>query len=182
MALGVVDAKTREWTRLSTVGAFNWDFPGCPHIGGGLAIKASRGGPEIHAVVGTRKKDDAGVYHLKSADGGKTWTKPQRLGDESATHADVALSRGGKVAAVWDMTDPEANDGSLAIYVAESSDGGVNWSPSRRLSTPHLSASHPRVVSTKSGFVAFWTERGEGGDQKLAIKPLDKHATLGALH
>lgn len=181
MAIGVVDAKTHEWTRLATVGAFNWDFPGCPHIGGGLAIKASKGAPEIHAVIGTRKKGDAGVYHLKSADGGKSWSAPFRLGDDSATHADIALGKSGRLAAVWDMTDAETNDGSLAIYASQSGDDGASWSPARRISAPHMSATHPRVVATQAGFVAFWTEKNESGDLRLSVKPLDKATALGAL-
>lgn len=169
MALGVVDAKTKRWTRLATVGAFGWDFPGCPHIGGGLAIKANRGSAEMHAVVGTRKKGDAGFYYVKSADGGRSWTTPFKLGDESAAHGDIALGKDGRLAAVWDMIDAETNDGSLAIYEARSNDGGVHWTAARRLSAPKASASHPRLVASNNGFVAFWTEQSEGADARLAM-------------
>ena len=169
MALGVVDAKTKQWTRLATVGAFGWDFPGCPHIGGGLAIKSNGGSTEMHAVVGTRKKGDAGFYYVKSADGGRSWTTPFKLGDESAAHGDVALSKDGRLAAVWDMIDAETNDGSLAIYEAQSNDGGLHWTAARRLSAPKASASHPRLVTSNNGFVAFWTEQSEGADARLAI-------------
>lgn len=177
MALGVVDGKTQQWTRISTVGAFNWDFPGCPHVGGGLAIKS--GAREMHAVVGTRKKGDAGVYYLKSADAGKSWTQPHKLSDETGAHADVALGKGDRLAAVWDMTDTEANDGSLAIYAATSNDGGAHWSAARRLSQAHVTASHPRVVATKSGFLALWTEQSGPNELRLATKPMGKEMELG---
>jgi hypothetical protein len=179
MALGVVDGKTKQWTRLSTVGAFGWDFPGCPHIGGGLAIKTGGGVREMHAVVGTRKKGDAGVYYLKSADAGKSWTEPHKLSDESGAHGDVALGKGDRLAAVWDMTDADADDGSLAIYAATSNDGGAHWSAARRLSQAHVSASHPRVVATKTGFLALWTEQSAPNEQRLAMKPIGKEMELG---
>jgi hypothetical protein len=44
-----------------------------------------------------------------------------------------------------------------------------------------MSASHPRVVATQAGFVAFWTEKNESGESRLSIKPLDKTTALGAL-
>lgn len=178
MAIGVVEPKSHQWTRLATVGAFGWDFPGCPHIGGGLAIKGGKT-PEIHAVVGTRKKESAGFYHLKSADGGKSWSEPFRLGDDTAAHGDVALGRDGRLAAVWDMTDPEANDGSLGVYAASSTDDGAHWSPAKRLSQLKVTASHPRVAATKSGFLVLWTEQSGQGEQRLATKTIGKEFELG---
>ncbi|MCC3243796.1 glycoside hydrolase [Methylocystis sp. WRRC1] len=178
MAIGVVDPKSRQWTRLSTVGAFGWDFPGCPHIGGGLAIRGGKT-PEIHAVVGTRKKENAGFYHLKSADGGKSWSEPQRLGDESATHGDIAIGKEGRLAAVFDMVDPEANDGTLAIYAATSSDDGASWTEAKRLSPLKITATHPRVVATKSGFLALWTEQPAPNEQRLAMKAIGTNLELG---
>lgn len=171
MAIGVIDAKTHGWTRLATVGAFGWDFPGCPHIGGALALRGSGKSTEIHALVGTRKKGDAGVYHLKSTDGGHAWGAPARLGDESATHGDIAARRDGVLAAVWDMVDPDANDGSLATYAATSADGAV-WSTPVRLSAKGANATHPRVVATKQGFLTLWTEQGPDGVQRLDMKSI----------
>ncbi len=178
MALGVVDAKTRQWTRLGTVGAFGWDFPGCPHIGGGLALKGGKR-PEIDAVVGTRKKEDAGFYHLKSLDGGKSWSTPTRLGDDTAAHGDLALGKDGRMAAVWDMVDPEAKDGSLGVFVATSRDGGAHWTPARRLSPLRITASHPRVVPTRNGFLALWTEQPASNEQRLATKSIGRDVELG---
>lgn len=178
MAIGVIEPKTHQWTRLATVGAFGWDFPGCPHIGGGLAIKGGKR-PEIHAVVGTRKKENAGFYHLRSQDGGKSWSEPERLGDDTATHGDIALGKDGRLAAVWDMVDPEANDGSVGVFVAISSDNGAHWTPARRLSPAQIMASHPRVVPTKSGFLALWTEQPSADAQRLATKAIGKEIELG---
>jgi hypothetical protein len=177
MAIGVVEPKTHQWTRLATVGAFGWDFPGCPHIGGGLAIKSGKR-PEIHAVVGTRKKESAGFYHLKSTDGGKSWSEPRRLGDDTAAHGDLTLGKDGRLAAVWDMVDPDAGDGSLGVFASTSTDDGLHWTPAKRLSPLKITASHPRVVATKSGFLALWTEQPGPDEQRLMIAPIGKDVEL----
>lgn len=173
MAIGLIDAKSGKWARLSTVGQFEWDFAGCPHIGGGLALRENSGSTELHALIGTRKKGDAGVYYLSSADGGRAWSAPYRLGDESATHGDIAARSDGSLAAVWDMVDPELNDGTGAIYSAiyrPSPKSG--WESPTRLSTKGASASHPVVVATKNGYLAVWTETGPAGLQQMVTKRL----------
>jgi hypothetical protein len=177
MAIGVVEPKAHQWTRLSTVGAFNWDFPGCPHIGGGLALKEGEHS-EIHAVVGTRKIDAAGFYHVASADGGKNWSAPVRLGDDTAAHGDIAIGNNRHLAAVWDMVDPEAGDGTIGVFSAISSDGGVNWSPAKRVSTKRFMASHPRIVAAKNGFLALWTEQSDTDEQRLVSKSFRNSADL----
>jgi hypothetical protein len=42
--------------------------------------------------------------------------------------------------------------------VAVSADGGGAWKATRRLGSPSASASHPRVLATKAGFLVVWTE------------------------
>ncbi|MFM9154379.1 MAG: hypothetical protein ACKOPC_12430, partial [Methylocystis sp.] len=140
-----------------------------PHIGGSLAFRSKGNSQEIHAVVGTRKKEDAGVYHLRSVDRGKNWDAPTKLGDESATHADLAVNKNASLAAVWDMIDPEAKDGSLAIYVAISPTG-IKWAEPIRLSAKGFSASHPRIIPTSLGFLALWTEQSSDGVFHLQMK------------
>ncbi len=115
--------------------------------------------PEIHAVVVTRKKEAAGVYHLVSLDVGKKWSEPVRLGDDTATHGDIALWNDRHLSAVWDMVDPEVADGTVSVFAAISNNGGVHWSQATRLSEKKTMASHPRIVASKSGFLALWTEQ-----------------------
>jgi hypothetical protein len=179
MAIGVVEPKTHQWTRLSTVGAFNWDFAGCPHIGGGLALNEGKH-PELHAVVGTRKKETAGFYHLSSVDGGRQWSEPVRLGDDTAAHGDIAIGTNHHLAAVWDMVDPETSDGTIGVFSAISNDGGLHWSQAKRVSGKKIMASHPRVVATKSGFLALWTEQSDSGEQRLMSRVFRNNADLAA--
>lgn len=167
MAIGIIDAKDHNWRRLSTVGAFDWDFPGCPHIGGGLALRKNGKLQELHAVVGTRKKETAGIYHLSSQDYGKSWSSPKKLGDGSSTHADIASSPNGGVVAVWDMIDVDAADGSTAIYASKSFNG-TEWTQPIRLSEKSASATHPRAITTKGGVLVLWTEHS--ADEVMLMK------------
>lgn len=168
MALGVVNSQ-HIWSRLSTVGSFNWDFSGCPHIGGGLAINQKGTKKELHAIIGTRKQENAGIFHLMSTNEGKNWSAPIKLGDTSSTHGDIATDRAGKIYAVWDMIDPEVQDGSTAIFLAYSTNG-INWQDPIKLSGPRLSASHPRITPYRSGVVVFWTDKDDRGVSSLRFQ------------
>lgn len=165
MALGVLNKK-QQWQRLSTVGAFNWDFPGCPHIGGGLAIQEQD--HLIHSVIGSGHIDYLGVHYLRSKDNGKSWSDPVQLGDENAVHSDIAAHNNGKVVAVWDM---RTEDG-LSIFYAESLDKGSNWSKAKRLSQSGMRGTHPRIITTQTGFLVLWTESATGKIQTLKMKAL----------
>ncbi len=161
LALAVV-GRQQKTQRLSHVGAFNWQFEGCPHIGGGLDFQQKWGTDRIHAVVGTGHTEHLGVHYLYSDDGGLNWSDTIALGDESALHGDVAAHDNGRVVAVWDMM----SDSGLGIFTAESLDHGKNWSATRQLSAQGGRASHPRIVKTKNGFLTIWTE-SDGVQQSL---------------
>ncbi len=169
MALGVIDSM-HQWSRQSTVGEFNWQFDGCPHIGGGLDYQAGlQKTTTLHSVVGTGHPDHLGIYYLQSKDNGANWNAPKQLGDESALHGDVASAKDGKVIAVWDMM---ADDGKLAIFKAESLDRGTTWSEPTQVSKPGMRATHPRIVAKESGFLTLWTESSDGKQQSLQLQHL----------
>ena len=166
MRVAVIDQQ-QHWQQLSNVGQFNWNFDGCPHIGGGLDSQQFAGHERLHAVVGSGQQDHLGVYSLYSDDGGHSWSQHHRLGDESALHADIAAHDNGRVVAVWDMM----SENGLAVFVAESADYGNTWSQFRQLSRSEMRATHPRIVKTGKGFLALWTE-SDGQRQSLAMQRL----------
>jgi len=166
MSIGVINGND-QWHYLSHVGAFNWPFQGCPHIGGGLAFQNNAGKQRLHSVIGTGKLENIGLYYLYSDNAGKSWSTPRRLGDESSTHADIAADDTGRVVAVWDMM----SDNGFAIFTAESLDQGKNWSSPRQLSKVTQRATHPRIVNTQHGFLALWTS-SDGHYQSLATRRL----------
>ncbi len=169
MALGIIDPQP-QWSRQSKVGEFDWQFDGCPHIGGGLDFQAdAQPNTTLHSVVGTGHQDHLGIYYLQSEDNGASWKSPFQLGDESALHGDVAVASDGKVIAVWDMM---ADDDKLAVFMAESNDQGATWSDPVRVSKPGMRATHPRIVSKKAGFLTLWTESSTGQQQTLQMRHL----------
>lgn len=153
MALAASAAGT-GWRRIGTVGAFNWDINACPETGGALAVTPSR---TMHALVWTGKENALGLYHLQSADAGRTWSTPQRMGGPDARHADLVALPAGAIAAVWDDGKDEL------VRAAVSHDHGKTWSGPYRLSEPAARASHPRVIATHGGFRVFWTEIARDG-------------------
>ncbi|WP_050028049.1 sialidase family protein [Verrucomicrobium sp. BvORR034] len=149
---GAEGAKT--WTKPATVGNFDWQFEGCPHVGGGLAMGGPSAGAALHAAVWTGQPDRVGVYYLNQGlASGTKWKEPVRLGDSSASHPDVAVA-GSQVAAVWNAKQGDA----AVIKGAVSTDGGSTWGEPIVLSDPVFSATHGRVVGTEAGFRVFWTQ------------------------
>lgn len=142
------------WQRISTVGAFGWQFDGCPHVGGALAY-GSDNPARLHALSWTGLEGKSGLYFLTSDDNGQHWSKPIMIGKQAA-HGDIAAING-KVFAIWDETE---NDGTN-IYYAASGNGGKSWSSATKLSTENASATHPRFAATTRGLLALWTEKSD---------------------
>jgi hypothetical protein len=160
MALAATRDGGATWSRLGVVGKFNWMFNGCPHVGGGLA----KSDAALHAIVWTGNESAAGVYALRSTDGGAAWSAPSQLGGVSAKHTGMAAS-GRTVVASWD----ESIGGVRRVLMARSDDDGATWSVPRTLSTRGI-ATHPLAIATSRGFAVFWTERdGEGPLQWRSI-------------
>ncbi len=149
------------WKSPVTVGAFGWQFNGCPEVGSGMCI-----GPEgsLHAAVWSGMENRAGVYHLTSRDAGATWSEPQPLGGSIARNPAAASSPSGAIAIVWDSVENDVP----CVRGSISKDGGKTWRDSVLLSPAKASAQHPRVVAVESGFRVFWTEAQNDGSPKWA--------------
>ena len=155
-----------RWQRRATVGAFNWTFDGCPHVGGALALSGRGESSRLHALVWTGASGKQGLWALRSADHGQRWRRPQRLGGERARHADLAAA-GEQVAAVWDDRDAQ---GQRVIRLARSADQGRTWRDPQTLVTS-ASATHPRVVISGEQPLALWTQTGTDGRPVLMLVP-----------
>lgn len=166
LSIGIINTE-QQWQRLNHVGTFNWQFDGCPHIGGGFDFQTTAGKDRMHAVVGTGHPEYFGIHYSYSDDAGKNWSSAKSLGDESATHSDIAAHDKGHVVTVWDMM---TEDG-LAVFYAESTDQGNNWSKPHQISKAGMRATHPNIVKTEKGFLIVWTENN-GKKQTLATKIL----------
>ena len=107
----------KTWSDRGRPGAFDWNFDGCPHVGGALA----RQGDVVAALTWTGSPQ-AGLFVATSRDAGE-WSAPVRLGDRFARHGDLVVSRD-RLMAVWDQTVGELT----SIFASTSSDRGRSWS------------------------------------------------------
>lgn len=151
------------WATLSAVGRFDWEFAGCPHCGGGLAASGWAGRMVLHSVIWTGKEQTAGLYYLRSLDGGSHWSEPLRIAGEEARESDIAALADGTLglAFVADRTQP--------VQFRSSQDEGRTWSAPKALSASGVVADHPRVVATPFGFRVFWTETHAGTGKTWAM-------------
>ena len=148
----------RSWARRGTAGAFGWTFEGCPETPGALARTPGPAGG-LAALVWTGAEGRAGLYVLRSADGGRAWTAPSRIGGPTAQRGDLCGS-GARLAAVWD----EVADAGRVILSSVSDDQGVTWTAPGRLSAGPGNAGPPVAVATAPGrFLAVWTETRPDG-------------------
>ena len=155
-----------NWRPVNTVGKFNWQFDGCPHVGGSLAYSGTGTPQHLHSLIWTGAAGVSGLYHLNSNDNGKNWSQPKKLGN-SAIHGDLAVSNE-TLYAVWDEMEAEGT----SIFYATSGNKGALWTTSERLTTPDKLATHPRLVATSYGVLALWTEKPSKQPSHLAWRIL----------
>ncbi len=151
------------WRRINTVGNFDWNFKGCPHVGGGLGYIENDDVAQLHSVVWTGVEEKPGLYYLSSSNNGETWSIPARLG-EAAIHGDIAALDSRKVFAIWNEMEAEG----LSVFYAVSEDGGASWLKPKRLTEAGNAATHPKLVSTRQGVLAMWTEKPSKQPSRLA--------------
>jgi hypothetical protein len=104
----------RRWLPPVAAGAFDWQFQGCPHAGGGLAMLGSGASAVFHTLIWTGKPGRAGVYHVSLSGATSPGSEPTPLGDPTSSHPDLAAGEPGLLCAVWDS----AAGGAAAIWGA----------------------------------------------------------------
>lgn len=144
----VLFTENGSWREPLTAGEFHWRFEGCPHAGGGLAMTAS----SAHALVWTGSESHCGVHYVRP--GGTA----HRMGGSTAIHPDLAATPEGILLAVWQ----ESSEEGVVLRHTLSQDEGVLWKDPRALPQADPTATHPRVVAGRGGFLVVWTETPEG--------------------
>ncbi len=148
----------QRWLPAVAAGGFDWQFDGCPHVGGGLALAGRGANSVFHTLAWTGKTGRTGIYHVAVTGGDQPGSEPKQIGDATASHPDLAADAEGRLAAVWDSRAGETS----SIWGAISADAGQSWSKPQRLSSATATATHPRVVIAGQGFRVFWTEESDG--------------------
>lgn len=155
MALAQSDDAGANWHRLSSVGDFNWQFDGCPHNGGALAVDDAQ---QLHGLIWTGVEQKSGLYHLQSSDGGKSWGLPQAMQSiQPGFHGDLARTKDGRLLAIWDSLGSKSQ-----LYYSLSGDQGRHWSVARVMENSGNPASFPRLIATDLGWLAVWVEQQPG--------------------
>ena len=162
----------RTWQPAGRAGEFDWNFEGCPHVGGGVAtVDGPAGATQILATVWTGNAGSTGAYVLRRAETGQ-WSAPLPLtvGDDRGRNTDIAaLPDSRTAAAAWDQPTLE---GGQAVFLTTTTDAGRTWSPPRRLSPPGDNASYPRLVASHGRFIALWTTFDSEGATALKVTPV----------
>jgi len=112
----------------------------------------------------------AGIYHMRSTDGGVTWSEPvalytslyTRLWTVDTAHLSLAADASGNVVAGWDDSRQ-----AVAFYVF-STDGGLSWSEPAEVGDGQIVGLHPRFIALPAlsrqgqaaGFVLLWEQSG----------------------
>jgi hypothetical protein len=82
------------------------------------------------------------VMFSRSSDGGRTWSVPLRINDDSPTQnaahwfGTLSVAPNGRVDACWNDTRHSADHSQSELYYSWSEDGGVSWAANRPLSPP----------------------------------------------
>lgn len=133
-----------------------WAIDGCPHHGPSLA--ASSDGT-LHAAWFTLGQARQGLFYARSADGGRTFESPQRVGDASRQPGRPSLFASGL--ALW-LVWKEFDGQRLSIKLRRSADGGLTWSADRVVAETTQSADHPLLIGDGKRVHLSWLTRHEG--------------------
>jgi hypothetical protein len=82
------------------------------------------------------------VMFSRSTDGGRTWSVPLRINDDSPTQnaahwfGTLSVAPNGRIDACWNDTRHSADNSRSELYYSWSDDGGMTWAANRPLSPP----------------------------------------------
>ncbi|MBI2415537.1 MAG: exo-alpha-sialidase [Candidatus Kerfeldbacteria bacterium] len=150
----ITTTATASWTTPITLG------DGSGSIGRGLAVDAQN---RIHVVWRAQEGQSFFIGYMRSADGGKTWTKLQNLsaGRASGLSPNIAIGSDDSVHVAW---SEKQSDSSVIIYT-QSGDGGETWSAPHNVgpATPLLLSAPTITVDTADIIHLAWHE----GENKI---------------
>lgn len=163
MALAESNNSGASWKRVSSVGAFEWKFDGCPHMGGALAFSDFNNSATLYATVWTGKDDVTGPHWLSSSDFGTSWSAPQLIGSSRSNQPDIAATKN-FVAIVWYNVEKDKTEKvTSAIKAKISFDQGRSWKHENTLSSLGSFPSSPQVFAFEKHFLFIWLEENEAG-------------------
>lgn len=147
-ALARLDADGNA-TPLRRVTFDDWRIDACPHHGPSLGRdEAGR----LHAVWFSGAPGRSGVFYARL---GENAPPPRPVGDDTAAHADLAVS-GSRLLVAWKSFDGERTH----LEIMRSDDGGETWR-TRKLSQTDGPSDQPRALTHADRFFVFWNTAHE---------------------
>ena len=111
-----------------------------------VAVDCSTGTTRGNVYVLCSVANDPGnlvnVMFSRSSDGGRTWSTPLRINDDSPTQnaahwfGTLSVAPNGRIDACWNDTRHSADHSLSELYYSWSDDGGLTWAVNRPLSPP----------------------------------------------
>jgi hypothetical protein len=141
----------------------DWAIAGCPHQGPSLAVS----GDVYHLVwftgAGPR---GAGAFYARSADGGRTFAEPKRLGPARPGGRPFVLARDGEVHVAW--KEPVSGGEGTLVRVSSSADGGRTWSKPAEAARSEGDSDHPFLLERGGQVFLSWFD-SRGGYRLAAV-------------
>jgi hypothetical protein len=129
-----------------------WAINGCPENGPTMVVDRAN---VIHLAWPTlvdEGQSTLGLFYASSRDG-RTFTPRQRVATRgSASHAQMAIDAGGRLALVWD----EIQDGVRQVMLSRREASADDFTPAIAL-TSSARGSYPVVAAVAGGLVVAWT-------------------------
>ena len=165
MELGNKSSASGKISKPKNLGTFNWDFDGCPHVGGALDVGPSGA---LSTLIWTGHAKKKGLYFTRTEKEGGPWTAP-KLMSPTGKHSDIAVN-GSHMMATW----VDQFENKRAIVFSLSKNNGDSWSKKKTLSKTGKSVKNPRIAYAKGNFLIAWTEttKGHSAELKTAVIPV----------
>ncbi len=133
-----------------------WATNTCPHQGPALAIDSAGA---WHVVWFTTGKKRQGLFYARSADGGKSFSEPEKFGDDDHAPArPYLLASKGRLYRAW----KEFDGTTTTVRAQDSRDGGKSWSAPRVVASTQDASDYPILIDHKGVAYLSWLTRTEG--------------------
>jgi len=181
------DTNPGIWFAASGDGGATWSSPNLPvratfSVESNPTMAVAPNGT-IYVAWEDFRNGDADIYVSWSTDAGLTWRTPNVRVDDDAgaaaqTEPSVAVDPTGTVHLAW----RDARGGDADIYSANSTDGGVTWSPNQRVNDdpPGATQASPAAAATSTAVHVVWEDFRNGATADVyAAASLDSGGSWG---
>ena len=166
-----VDRKNADdpdiYYRNSTNGGLTWNPEQrlTDHFGTEGGVHVGVNDSNIH-IVFTRWLSKNEVFYMNSTDSGMTWSPEQQLTPNDGSATDMCSI------AIWQdnvhILYRDGIEGSDEVYYINSTDGGISWNPSRRISDlPNYSSSSDIFVDKENVYTVWQDDRDNSSGMEI---------------